>query len=70
MELIAFDVEGFHLGGADPDALFIGASVESAFDFQAGLGGRRGDQLDDGSVQLDSDRGARARCVPDHGAGD
>src|SRR5258708_1124616 len=48
MELIAFDVGGFHLGIADLDALLVGSSGESAFDFQTGLGRRRGDQLDDG----------------------
>src|SRR5208283_2457860 len=46
MELIAGDVEGFHLGLADPDAFAVGAGVERAVDFQAGLGGGGADQFD------------------------
>ena len=48
MEFIALDVERFHLGIADFDALFVGRGIESALDFQAGFGLRRSNQLDDG----------------------
>jgi len=41
MELIAGDVEAFHCGVADLDALLVAARVERAFDLQTGLGGRR-----------------------------
>src|SRR5215470_5975582 len=47
MELIAGDVEGFHCGFADPDALLVGAGVERAFDPETGLGRGRPNQLDD-----------------------
>src|SRR5215471_2289755 len=50
MELIAGDVEAFHLCFADLDALLIAARVESALDCQAGLGRRRTDQLDHGEA--------------------
>jgi hypothetical protein len=46
MELIAGDVEAFHLGFADLDALAVVARVERA----AGLGRRGADQLDDGKT--------------------
>ena len=48
MEGIALDVDAFHLGIADLDTLLVGRGVERARDFQAGFGGGRGDQLDDG----------------------
>jgi hypothetical protein len=48
MECVALDVERLHLGIADFDTLFVGGGVERAFDLQAGLGGRRGNQLDHG----------------------
>ena len=48
MECVALDVERHHLGIADFDTLFVGDGVERAFDLQAGLGGRRGNQLDHG----------------------
>jgi hypothetical protein len=50
MELIAGDVEAFHCGFADLDALLVAARVERAFDLQTGLGGRRPDQLDHGKA--------------------
>src|SRR5215207_9364545 len=50
MELIAGDVEAFHLGFADLDALLVAAGVECALDFQTGLGCRRTDQLDHGKA--------------------
>ena len=50
MERIALDVERLHLGIADFDALLVGRGIERALDFQAGLGCRRGDQLDDGET--------------------
>jgi hypothetical protein len=37
MELIAGNVEAFHLGFADLDALLIAARIECALDFQTGL---------------------------------
>ena len=43
MELIASDVEAFHLGFADLDALAVVARVERALDFQPGLGRRGAD---------------------------
>jgi ribosomal protein S18 acetylase RimI-like enzyme len=46
MECVALDVEGHHLGIDDFDTLFVGGGVERAFDPQAGLGGRGGNQLD------------------------
>jgi hypothetical protein len=46
MEWVALDVEHHHLGIADFETLFLGGGVERAFDLQAGLGGRRGNQLD------------------------
>jgi len=46
MELIAGDVEAFHFGVADLDALLVAAGVEDALDFQTGLGGRGTNQLD------------------------
>jgi hypothetical protein len=50
MERVAGDVEGLHLGIADLDALFVGARVERAFDFQSGFGRSGADQLDDGDA--------------------
>ena len=50
MELIAGDVEAFHLGFADLDALLIAARVECALDGQTGFGRRRADQLDHGKA--------------------
>src|SRR5437868_15302990 len=47
MEVIALDVERLHLRIADFDALFVGRGIESTFDFQAGFGRRRSNQLDD-----------------------
>src|ERR1039458_5109714 len=35
MEQVACDIEGFHLGVADFDALFVGACVERALDAQS-----------------------------------
>ena len=48
MERVAPDVESFHFGIGDFDALFVGCSVERTSNFQAGFGGCRGDQFDDG----------------------
>ena len=50
MECVALDVESFHFGIGDLDSLFAGCSVERALDFQAGFGGGRGNQLDDGQA--------------------
>ena len=50
MELIAGDVEAFHCGFADLDALLVAARVECALDLQTGLGRRRADQLDHGKA--------------------
>ena len=48
MELIAGDVEAFHFGFADLDALVVVPRVKRALDLQAGLGRRGADQLDHG----------------------
>src|SRR5580700_5648806 len=50
MELITGDVEAFHCGFADFDALLVAARVERAFDLQTGRGGRGPDQFDDGNA--------------------
>ena len=50
MELVARDVEAFHLGFADLDALLVAACVEYALDFQTGHCGGRADQLDHGKA--------------------
>jgi hypothetical protein len=50
MELITGDVEAFHRGVADFDALLVAARVERAFDLQTGFGGRRPDQFDHGKA--------------------
>jgi hypothetical protein len=47
MERVTLNFERLHLGIADLDALFVSARVQRALDFQAGLGCRRCDQLDD-----------------------
>src|ERR1700732_380770 len=62
MECVALDVERLHLGIADFDTLFVGGGVERAFDLQAGLGGRRGNQLDHGHA---IDEGAPAPGLRD-----
>ena len=62
MECVALDVERHHLGIADFDTLFVGGGVERAFDLQAGLGGRRGNQLDHGHA---IDEGAPAPGLRD-----
>ena len=50
MEIIAFDVEPFHLGVADFDALFVGPRIERTLDLQSGLCGRGANKLDDGET--------------------
>ena len=50
MELIAGDVEAFHLGFADLDTLLVGAGVECALDRETGFGRGRADQFDDGKA--------------------
>ena len=55
MEGIGLNVEACHLGIGDFDTLGVGVGVELVFDAQAGLGGRGGDQLDDG-LRLTSGR--------------
>jgi hypothetical protein len=46
MELMAGDVEAFHLGFAHLDAFAVRARVEGAFDFETSLGGVGPDQFD------------------------
>ena len=46
MERVAADVESFHFGVGDLDALLIGPLIECALYLEPGFGGRRGDQLD------------------------
>ena len=48
MELIAGDVEAFHLGFADLYAPLVVARIEGTLDFQTGLCGGGADQLDHG----------------------
>ena len=48
MELVAANVESFHLGVADFDAFFVGSSVERTLDAQPGFGCCGGDEFDHG----------------------
>src|SRR5438445_12656757 len=48
MEFITLDVERLHLGIGDFDALLVGRGIERTFDFQAGFGRRRSNQLNYG----------------------
>src|SRR5258708_25094722 len=48
MELVALNVEAFHLGVADFDAFLVGSRVECALYFETGFGRGCGDQFDDG----------------------
>ncbi len=48
MERVAGDVESFHLGVGDFDALLVGVCIECALDAQSGRGCCRRDQFDDG----------------------
>ena len=50
MEVVAGEVDGAHLGVGHLDAGGIGVLIELAANREAGLGGRRGDQLDDDLV--------------------
>ena len=50
MERIANDVEAFHLGFADLDALAVAARIDCAFDPETGFGRRCSDQLDYGQA--------------------
>ena len=50
MELITGDVEAFHCGFANLDALLVAACVERTRNFQTGLGRRRANQLDHGKA--------------------
>jgi hypothetical protein len=47
MERVARDVESFHLGVGDLDALLAGVCIECALDAQSGRGCCRRDQFDD-----------------------
>ena len=62
MELITGDVEAFHRGLADLDALFVAAGVEGALDLEAGLGGGR-DQLNHGQAIRERPRAPVLRDV-------
>ena len=53
MERVALDVEEFHLGLLDPEALLVAPLVECAFDFQACLGRGAADQLDHGRTAFE-----------------
>jgi hypothetical protein len=57
---MAGDVEAFHLGLADLDAVAIGARVEGAFDFETSLGGGGADQFDDGKAICEWPAGAKS----------
>ena len=48
MELVAANVESFHLGVADFDAFVVGSSVERTLDAQPGFGCCGGDEFDHG----------------------
>ena len=48
MELVAANVESFHLGVADFDAFFVGSFVERALNAQPGFGCCCGDEFDYG----------------------
>jgi hypothetical protein len=50
MERVALDVETLHLGGADLDALQVGARAEHTLDLQSSLGRGCADELDDGDT--------------------
>ena len=49
MEIGALDVEAGHFVVGYEDAFGVAVGVEFAIDFQAGFGGCRGDQIDDGA---------------------
>jgi hypothetical protein len=66
MECVALDVESFHFGVGNFDALFVGRGVEGAFDFQAGFGGGCGDQLDHGQAIGQGPRTPVLRDVAEH----
>jgi hypothetical protein len=66
MECVALDVESFHLGIGDFDALFVGCGVERAFDFQAGFGCGRGNQFDYGQAIGQGPRTPVLRDVAEH----
>jgi hypothetical protein len=63
MEFIALDVERFHLGIADFDALFVGRGIERALDFQAGFGRCRSNQFDHGHAIDERSSAPRLRDV-------
>src|ERR1039458_4118043 len=63
MEQVACDIEGFHLGVADFDALFVGACVERALDAQSGFGRGCLDQFDDGQSVGERSAAPRLRDV-------
>jgi ABC-type sugar transport system ATPase subunit len=65
MECIALDVERFHLGLLDSDALLIGPLVERVLDREAGFRRRSADQFDGirpEHIKLD-DSGLKAEVV-------
>ena len=46
MEFVADGMDSLELGVCDLDAFLIEPRIDVAFDFQAGVGRRRGDQFD------------------------
>ena len=54
MEVVTGEVDSAHLSVGHLDAGGIGVAIELAANLEAGLGRRRGDQLDDDLVAPDS----------------
>ena len=50
MKVVVLDGDGAHLGVADLDAGRISVGVDLALHLQPGVGGRGGDELDDGLI--------------------
>ena len=48
MEIVAFDIDGFHVGVGDSDATGAAVGIDLAAYLEPGLGCCRGNQLDDG----------------------
>src|SRR5688500_20279791 len=50
MESMSLEIEGVHVGVGDLNAFRVGICIELAADGEAGFGGGRSDQLDDGLI--------------------
>src|ERR1039458_7864972 len=62
MEWVAFDIEGFHLGVADLDALRVAPCIQFAAHRQTGPGRGRGNQFDHG---FEADQGPASPSLGD-----